>query len=129
MAPLIYSRNATEQRCLFIILCHVFLSGSAKRRSGYRFRATKKLFTIFAAPTTAAWEKGLLPQIFLKDLKKFVPGETMIYACGPKPMLVALPNITKTKYPCQVSLEERMACGIGACLSCAVAVKRSKSHR
>ena len=51
----------------------------------------------------------------------------MIYACGPKPMLNALAKILqKTKYPCQVSLEERMACGIGACLGCAVAVKRSK---
>ncbi len=73
-------------------------------------------------------EKGLVTQILLKDLKKFSPEETMIYACGPKPMLKALAKILrKTKYSCQVSLEEKMACGVGACLGCAVPVKSRNS--
>ena len=44
----------------------------------------------------------------------------MIYACGPMPMLRALAQLAAHKQiPCQVSLEERMACGVGACLVCA----------
>jgi dihydroorotate dehydrogenase electron transfer subunit len=44
-----------------------------------------------------------------------------IYVCGPHPMMRAVAAIAaRTGIPCQVSLEERMACGIGACLGCAV---------
>ena len=44
-----------------------------------------------------------------------------IYACGPKPMLKEVAKIAKSsKIPCQVSLEEYIACGIGTCLGCAV---------
>ena len=43
-----------------------------------------------------------------------------IFACGPTPMLKALQaEAEKRGIPCQISLEERMACGIGACLGCA----------
>jgi len=44
-----------------------------------------------------------------------------IYACGPRPMLEAVNHISqKYKIPAQVSLEEHMSCGFGACLGCAV---------
>lgn len=44
----------------------------------------------------------------------------MIYCCGPKPMLKAVKKIAESrKIPCQLSLEQRMGCGIGACLVCA----------
>jgi dihydroorotate dehydrogenase electron transfer subunit len=47
-----------------------------------------------------------------------------IYACGPRPMLKEISRISK-KYniPAHVSLEEHMACGIGACLGCVVNTK------
>jgi dihydroorotate dehydrogenase electron transfer subunit len=71
--------------------------------------------------------KGLVTQIFQKDMKKFMPDNTSIFACGPKEMLKSLSKIlNKNKYSCQVSLEERMACGTGACMGCAVAVKDKK---
>ena len=58
-----------------------------------------------------------------QPLEEIIDGAEMICACGPMPMLR---NIAKTArehgVPCQVSLEQRMACGIGACLGCAVAV-------
>jgi len=45
----------------------------------------------------------------------------VIYACGPGPMLKEVARISaRRRIPCQVSLEERMACGIGACMGCAV---------
>ncbi|MBQ2329339.1 MAG: dihydroorotate dehydrogenase electron transfer subunit, partial [Oscillospiraceae bacterium] len=40
------------------------------------------------------------------------------YACGPLPMLKAL--CKKTDIPGEVSLEERMGCGFGACMGCSV---------
>ncbi len=44
-----------------------------------------------------------------------------IYSCGPKAMLKQVAKIAKLKkVPCYVSLEEKMACGLGACLGCAV---------
>ncbi len=43
----------------------------------------------------------------------------VIYACGPKPMLRALQGYAAEQgIECYISLEERMACGIGACLGC-----------
>ena len=45
----------------------------------------------------------------------------VIYACGPLPMLRALKEYAaKEDIECWISMEERMACGIGACLGCAV---------
>jgi len=42
-----------------------------------------------------------------------------IYTCGPKPMMVAVAKYAREKgIPCEVSLENTMACGIGACLCC-----------
>ena len=47
-----------------------------------------------------------------------------IYACGPHPMLKAVSHIADTSgIPCQVSMEERLACGVGVCLGCPVKVK------
>jgi dihydroorotate dehydrogenase electron transfer subunit len=46
----------------------------------------------------------------------------MIYACGPHAMLQCLVGIARQyDIPCQVSMESMMACGIGACLGCAIA--------
>jgi dihydroorotate dehydrogenase electron transfer subunit len=48
----------------------------------------------------------------------------VVYACGPLPMLRALKAVTdRINVECQISLEERMGCGIGACLCCAVRVE------
>ncbi len=43
----------------------------------------------------------------------------MIYTCGPKPMMMAVGSYAKKAgISCEVSLENLMACGIGACLCC-----------
>ena len=55
-------------------------------------------------------------------LQKFLETETpdIIYACGPMPMLKAVAAMAAEKgIECEISLEERMACGVGACLGCA----------
>lgn len=66
-------------------------------------------------------EKGFAINFLKEDLEKEeIDG---IYACGPLPMLKAVQELAKVKnIPCQLSLEERMGCGIGVCLGCAVKV-------
>lgn len=44
---------------------------------------------------------------------------TAIYSCGPKPMMKAVARYAREhSIPCEVSLENMMACGLGACLCC-----------
>ena len=53
----------------------------------------------------------------------------VIYACGPTPMLRALKAYAEEKgIECWLSLEERMACGVGACLGCVCKSKEVDSH-
>jgi len=52
----------------------------------------------------------------------------IIYACGPMEMLKCVVGIAaKHKIPCQISIETIMACGMGACLGCAVEKKDDAS--
>lgn len=62
--------------------------------------------------------KGFAPELLKRDMcsEHF----DMIYACGPGPMLEYVAEIAKAAATrCQVSLEQRMGCGFGACLVCA----------
>ena len=53
----------------------------------------------------------------------------IIYACGPTPMLRALKEYAaKEGIECWISLEERMACGVGACLGCVCHSKDVDEH-
>lgn len=53
----------------------------------------------------------------------------IIYACGPLPMLRALKAYAAEKQiECWISMEERMACGIGACLACVCKSKEKDAH-
>jgi len=52
-----------------------------------------------------------------------------IFACGPKPMLAAIKAFAESaNIPCYISMEERMACGIGACLGCVVKTTAVDGH-
>ncbi|SFN95071.1 dihydroorotate dehydrogenase electron transfer subunit [Pseudobutyrivibrio sp. UC1225] len=53
----------------------------------------------------------------------------VIYACGPKPMLRAVADFAlENQIKCYVSMEERMACGVGACLGCVCKSKEVDDH-
>lgn len=53
----------------------------------------------------------------------------VIYACGPTPMLRALKNYAaENNIECWISMEEKMACGIGACLACVCKSKEVDGH-
>lgn len=52
-----------------------------------------------------------------------------VFACGPKPMLRAVKAYAEqNKLPCFISMEERMACGIGACLACVCKTVDTDGH-
>lgn len=60
-------------------------------------------------------EKGYVTQHSVLSNIKF----NRIYTCGPKPMMVAVARYAKANnITCEVSLENKMACGVGACLCC-----------
>ena len=68
-------------------------------------------------------------QAFAADLEKGNRPDVVL-ACGPSPMLRALKALTeKENLPCYVSLEERMGCGIGACLVCVCDTTKGKKAR
>jgi len=65
--------------------------------------------------------RGPVTELFLRDLPQFNSAGTALFACGPDMMFRSMASIMRGRnVPCQVSVEERMACGIGACLGCAV---------
>lgn len=52
-----------------------------------------------------------------------------VITCGPEPLMHAVANSAKEAgVPCQVSMERRMACGVGACLSCVVETQQGKKR-
>lgn len=73
--------------------------------------------------TGSVGRKGLVTQDLIEQWKESPPD--MVYTCGPKPMMKAVVKICeKLNLPCQVSMEERMGCGIGACLTCSCKTKK-----
>ena len=52
-------------------------------------------------------------------IKEYGVDGAVIYACGPTPMLRGIKAYAMEKgIECQISMEEKMACGVGACLCC-----------
>ena len=57
----------------------------------------------------------------LRELLRAAGGLCRVYSCGPEPMLAAVADLCRRhRTPCQVAVEEHMACGFGACQGCAV---------
>ena len=67
--------------------------------------------------------KGFITDILLNEIKlKKIPSN--IYACGPEEMLKKVSLIAeKYKIDCEISLEEKMACGFGVCMGCTIKTK------
>lgn len=68
-----------------------------------------------------------LARHWLDALSEEQRAEVEIFSCGPHPMLEAVAKLAKEYgIPCQVSMEEFMACGIGGCAGCVVEVQTDK---
>jgi len=65
-----------------------------------------------------------LARQWLESLDEEQLKQVEIFSCGPHPMLEAVAKLAaEYKLPCQVSLEEFMACGVGGCAGCVVEVQ------
>ena len=65
----------------------------------------------------------------LNAIKENALEADVIFACGPTPMLRALKQYAEeNNIKCWISMEERMACGIGACLACVCKSKEIDAH-
>ncbi len=83
---------------------------------------------VVATDDGSAGYHGTAVQAFLDEFDTVKPDAVL--ACGPTPMLRALKEATKDKnIPVYVSLEERMGCGIGACLVCVCGKKDGSRAR
>lgn len=90
----------------------------------YEMRRANKF--VLASDDGSVGYCGTAVQAFMEDFSEVRPDA--VIACGPTPMLRALKEATKDKgIPVYVSLEERMGCGIGACLVCTC--QKTDGHR
>ena len=71
--------------------------------------------------------RGYVTELADRHLSALSPdelAETEVFACGPTPMLRAVADLAHAcSLPCQVSLEEYMACAVGGCAGCTVLVQ------
>lgn len=67
-----------------------------------------------------AGHRGPVTDLLEESLKRASDSGRVVYACGPEPMLRTVACLTRERrVRCELSVEERMACGVGACMSCA----------
>ena len=75
----------------------------------------------------AGCHRGFVTELadrWLASLSAQERAEVELFACGPHAMLVAVAALARAhRVPCQVSLEENMACGVGGCAGCTVLVQ------
>lgn len=83
------------------------------------------------AETVAATEDGSLGVTgnVIDAIREKKLSADMLFACGPTPMLRGIKAFSEQSgIPAQISLEEKMACGIGACLACVCKTKEKDAH-
>jgi len=112
VAPLLMLGKKIKDKGLDV----TFLLGARSAKDLLELDEFSKYGQVFTTTEDAsAGEKGFVTQHSILTEKTF----TRIYTCGPKPMMQAVANYASKKgIECEVSLENSMACGIGACLCC-----------
>ena len=112
VAPLLYAGKAIREAGGE----PVFLLGARSAKDLLeieRFRAIGRVLT--TTEDGSDGERGFVTDHSVWEKEPF----QMISVCGPKPMMVAVARKAREKnIPCEVSLENMMACGLGACLCC-----------
>lgn len=120
VAPLVFLAEKLLNRKILILL-------GAKTKSEILCEGEFRRLGCKVEVSTDEGSKGFKGKVteLLRGLLSTMNNElSTIYACGPRPMLKEIATISKEhNIPAQVSLEEHMACGIGACLGCVVNTK------
>jgi dihydroorotate dehydrogenase electron transfer subunit len=69
-------------------------------------------------------EQGLVTKPLLAELERKSTARRKLFACGPTPMLKAVGKIASDFHlPAELSMDERMCCGVGVCLTCVIPIK------
>lgn len=94
----------------------VFLLGARSKEDVLQLEEFKAIGTVYVTTEDGSMgEKGYVTNHSILAEIHF----DRIYTCGPKPMMVAVAKYAdKASISCEVSLENTMACGLGACLCC-----------
>lgn len=99
--------------------CDAFLGF---RDQTYKVEEFQKVCSNVAIATEdgSTGQKGYATDLIEKSINSY----DVVYACGPKAMMVKVMEIcSRNNVECYVSLEERMGCGVGACLVCTCKIK------
>ena len=93
-----------------------FLLGARSKNDLLQLKQFQALGDVYTTTEDGSMgEKGYVTMHSVLKEKHF----DMIYTCGPKPMMMAVAKYAKSEnIECEVSLENTMACGVGACLCC-----------
>jgi dihydroorotate dehydrogenase electron transfer subunit len=77
--------------------------------------------TVLTTEDGSCGEQGYVTAPLARDIQQMPAGKTVVYACGPNPMMSAVVDICRqNRLPVEISLETRMGCGLGVCLGCVV---------
>jgi dihydroorotate dehydrogenase electron transfer subunit len=120
VAPLVFLVSQLRRQNVDLSHCRVFIGGRTQEDllCGNDF-AQLGVSVQFTTDDGSAGDQCLVTHPLEIAVEDRVPD--MIAACGPMEMLVCVIGIAeKQGVPCQVSIETMMACGMGACLGCAV---------
>ncbi|MDO8671053.1 MAG: dihydroorotate dehydrogenase electron transfer subunit [Dehalococcoidia bacterium] len=116
IAPLVALAEAAVARDLSVTL----LLGAASKDQAYPAEfLPPQVEVVLATDDGSAGTKGVVTDL----LPAYLDWADQIFACGPVPMYASLASIlvrSTRRKSVQISIEERMACGVGACLSCSV---------
>lgn len=120
IAPLVFLVSQLNRRDMDLSACRAFIGG---RNQGDLLCQNDFIQRGVAVQTTtddgSAGDQCLVTHPLEDAVEQLKPD--IIVACGPMDMLACIIGITeKFEVPCQVSIETLMACGMGACLGCAV---------
>jgi len=84
--------------------------------------------TIICTDDGSVGYHGIVSDPLSRELEKGDVGA--VFACGPKPMLASVMRLAKEHGVfCEISLEERMACGVGACVGCVCRIMRGGEEK
>jgi len=78
--------------------------------------------TVFTTEDGSMGERGRVTDVLAPALES--TAAEVVYACGPNGMLAAVSRISEERgIPCQVAVEEHMACGVGVCMTCVLPIR------
>ena len=117
IAPLLFLARELKKNSLPKTTISVLLGGRQKNELLAQEDFAKICAVTVATDDGSAGQHGFVTEL----LAEKTDTSLQVYSCGPEPMMRKVATLCQDKgWPCQVSLESHMACGMGACLGCAI---------